>query len=126
MHQAWGQVPLFGEWKVDFDSFPQPTIADRAAMQSKAKDTLTCLGKAAVHEVYEERHVRRFLSFAEGIRDDTLDRVLAGNFKSVAKNSREPGASVRDLVIAGYTALFEVQRDRGGLSWLDTGEEAEE
>lgn len=119
-HQAWSQVPLFGEWKVDFDDFPPPTAADRSSMQRRAADALLCLGKAAVHEVYEDRHVRRFLSFASGITDETLDRLLTGRLEEVTKNGGEPRASVRDLVIAAYTTLFEIQRDRGGLSWLPT------
>jgi hypothetical protein len=119
-HQAWHQIPIDGEMKMkmDFEEFLPATAADRRSMTAQAGAALECLVKAAVHEVYEARYAKRFFRFAHGIKDDTLEKLLATDLNRIVNNSKEPTKSIRDLVISAYSTLFRIQADRITKDWF--------
>lgn len=111
-HHAWNQIRLHGEWKVDFDMFPNLTQEEEALFMRRCSDHLKCLTKAEVQEVYERRYVSKFMNFASHLDEEFLGKTSFNKLQLVSANADEPYQTHRDLMMHCYTERFEIQRKR--------------
>lgn len=109
-HHAWYQIPLYGEWKVDFEMFPPFTLEEQAEFIERCGEHLTCLSKAEIQDVYERRFVSRFMSFASSLEEKFLEKTSFKSLKTVSDNAKEPHQTHRDLMMHCYTERLDVQR----------------
>ncbi len=109
-HHAWNQIALYGEWKVDFEMFPDFTDEERAEFMVRCGEHVACLAKAEIQDVYERRFVSRFMSFASSLKDDFLRKTSFNELKTVSANAGEPYQTHRDLMMHCYTERLDVQR----------------
>ena len=111
-HHSWSQIRLYGEWKVDFDMFPDLNEDEEAEFREECGEHLMCLIKAEVQDAYERRYVSRFMNFASHLDEAFLDKTSFKELQLVSDNAQEPYQTHRDLMMHCYTARFEIQRER--------------
>jgi hypothetical protein len=111
-HHSWSQIALYGEWKVDFDMFPEFTSDEETEFIARCGEHLNCLAKAEIQDAYERRYVSRFMNFASSLTESFLGKTSFNSLKTVSANAREPYQTHRDLMIHCYTKRLEVQRER--------------
>lgn len=111
-HHAWHQIEILGGMLVDFEMFPDPTDDEIVIIREKCGEWLDCLRKADIQEFYEGRYIARFLSFVDGVSQHALPEDLRERLEAVRANRNEPSDTNRDMMIACYSELFHIQRDR--------------
>jgi hypothetical protein len=116
-HWSWQQIELYGGLIMDFEDFELPIGDERAAFEARAGEVITCLARAAVQEVYERKHVEWYLSFASNLSAQTKEGAPFKHLEEIAGNAGEPWRSARELMIAAYEHLFEVQKPRIVQRW---------
>lgn len=118
-HCSWHQIELFGGLLMNFEEFLPYTSRDREQMEDKAGVTVSCLVKAEMQQLYEERFVKRHRSFIRQLRSDVMSSALMDKLARVEANANQPWLCSIDLAKTAYEALFEIQRDRIKLFWGD-------
>ncbi|QWT40141.1 hypothetical protein [Dickeya dadantii] len=111
-HHAWNQIRIYGDWKVDFDMFPDFTAAEEKEFLSICGLHVDCLAKAEIQDVYENRYISKFINFASRLDVEFLNKTSFKDIALVNKNAGEPYQTHRDLMMHCYTERFNVQRDR--------------
>lgn len=111
-HHSWQQISLYGEWKVDFDMFPEFTEAERDEFLSKCGLHVDCLAKAEIQDVYENRYISKFINFVSRLDIEFLNKTSFKDIALVNKNAGEPYQTHRDLMMHCYMERFKVQRER--------------
>ncbi|MCX7257138.1 MAG: hypothetical protein NTZ64_10485 [Polaromonas sp.] len=111
-HHAWHQIRLYGEWKVDFEIFPELSLEEESEFMIECEDYLHCLAKAEIQDVYENRYISRFMRFASSLNGEFLEKTSFKELGLVSANAGEPYETHRDLMMHCYTRRFEIQRDR--------------
>lgn len=111
-HHSWNQIRLYGEWKVDFDMFPELSPEEEAEFMALCKEHLQCLAKAEIQDIYERRYISRFMSFASSLSEEFLEKTSFKELNLVKANANEPYQTHRDLMMHCYTKRFEIQRSR--------------
>jgi hypothetical protein len=111
-HCYWSQIRIYDDWKVGFDMFPKPTSEELEEFQAKCGSWIEYLRKAAIQELYEYRYIKKFLSFSENIESSHFKGTSLEKLELVSKNSDEPYQTQRDLMMACYTELADIQRNR--------------
>ncbi|MBA6119273.1 MULTISPECIES: hypothetical protein [Pseudomonas] len=111
-HHSWRQIRIFGDWKVDFEMFPQFTEEEVEIFLERCGLHIECLAKAEIQDVYERRYIARFMNFASRLDPVFLNKTSFKELALVHANSGEPYQTHRDLMMHCYTARFEVQSAR--------------
>jgi hypothetical protein len=111
-HHSWQQIRICGDWKVDFEMFPEFNDAEKEMFIDECGIQLECLAKAEVQYVYESRYVSRFLNFASRLDQKSLYKTSFKDLKLVGQNAGEPFQTHRDLMMSCYTKRFEIQTGR--------------
>lgn len=114
-HHSWSQIRLYGEWKVDFDMFPELNEDEEAQFINECGEHLKCLVKAEVQDAYERHFVSKFMNFASRLKETFLDKTSFKELQLVSANAGEPYQTHRDLMMHCYTKRFEIQRERIGI-----------
>jgi hypothetical protein len=117
------QIPLFqdpegGELLLDLDEFPEALPGELREFRLKAAKYLPALARATIHECYEHRFARKFIRFVEKLDKEYWGMSCLPDVERLRKNENEPWHSRRDLAIACYEILFEIQRSRITADWL--------
>jgi hypothetical protein len=115
-HHSWNQIRIFGDWKVDFDMFPDFTKDETDRFLEKCGLYIECLAKAEIQNVYEHRYISRFMNFASRLDPGFLKKTSFKELALVHANAGEPYQTHRDLMMQCYTERFEVQSARIDLS----------
>jgi len=110
-HHSWQQIRIYGDWKVDFEMFPNFTDSEKEIFLDRCGLHINCLAKAEIQNVYEHRYISRFINFASRLDDSFLKKTSFRELNLVNENSGEPYQTHRDLMMHCYTERFEVQRD---------------
>lgn len=110
-HHSWQQIRIYGEWKVDFEMFPDFTDAEKEAFLDECGVHIECLAKAEIQNIYEHKYISRFMNFASRLEDDFLHKTSFKELALVHANADEPYQTHRDLMMHCYTTRFEIQRD---------------
>lgn len=111
-HHSWSQIRIYGEWKVDFDMFPELNEEEEAEFMEECGDHIRCLVKAEVQDAYERRYVSKFMNFASYLDKGFLDKTSFKELELVSANADEPYQTHRDLMMHCYTKRFEIQKER--------------
>lgn len=114
-HHSWNQIRIYGDWKVDFDSFPDFTDEEREMFLDQCGDYVECLAKAEIQYVYESRFVSRFMNFASKLDNSFLKKTSFKELDLVSKNVDEPYQTNRDLMMHCYTQRAKIQRETADL-----------
>jgi hypothetical protein len=111
-HHSWSQIALYGEWKVDFDMFPDFTTDEEAEFIARCGEHIECLSKAEIQDVYERRYVSKFINFASKLDKVFLAKTSFDSLATVSANAGEPYQTHRDLMMHCYTERLDIQRER--------------
>ncbi|CAH8182086.1 hypothetical protein [Vibrio aestuarianus] len=111
-HHSWQQIRIYGEWKVDFEMFPEFDNSEKEAFIDECGVHLDCLAKAEIQYAYESRYISRFLNFASRLDDDFLKETSFKELSLVNANAGEPFQTHRDLMMHCYTKRYEIQKER--------------
>lgn len=109
-HHSWNQIALYGEWKVDFDMFPEFTPDEEVEFISRCGEHIECLSKAEIQDAYERRYVSKFIDFASKLDKTFLAKTSFDSHTTVSANANEPYQTHRDLMMHCYTERLDVQR----------------
>ena len=112
-----GQIDLFGGLLLEVDDFFELTAADRALMQKNAGPVLKSIPRTAIAELYEYVHVQKFTTFLSQLNHDARDLDVVRSLDQIENNSKKLWLMTRELMLTGYEALFEIQRDRFAEKW---------
>jgi len=110
-HHSWHQIAIYGDWKVDFEMFPEFTSDEKDEFIKRCGEHLNCLTKAEIQDAYERRYVSKFMNFASSLSESFLEKTSFNSLKTISANANEPYQTHRDLMMHCYTERFEVQRD---------------
>lgn len=111
-HHAWNQIRIYGEWKVDFEMFPDFNESEKEEFLSRCGEYIECLAKAEIQELYEKRYIAKFVNFASRLNEDILEQTSFKDVGLVKRNADEPYQTNRNLMMYCYTERFDIQRER--------------
>jgi hypothetical protein len=112
-----GQLPLFRDdygdgLLMDADDFPEITPSDKEDLLAVADRCLKALAKSTIQNCYETRFTKRFLDFANKLDKSNWSMSCVPDIEKIKANFHEPWHSHKDLTIACYEYLANIQKAR--------------
>ncbi|UNH40632.1 hypothetical protein MNY66_16445 (plasmid) [Moellerella wisconsensis] len=111
-HHSWNQIRIYGDWKVDFDMFPDFNESEKEEFLNGCGEYIECLAKAEIQQSYEYKYIAKFINFSSRLDDGFLNGTSFKDIALVSKNAGEPYQTHRDLMMHCYTERFKIQQGR--------------